>query len=530
MLILRLAAVAAVALLGGCEYLSKQSPNVNGAENIARNPKAVMKTNLIQLIVPPDYFLTGDRLRLASPINSPPLPHSIPADEAKTLLATTCMQDTEITDDDVARACLDKATHAFDLTGSDTDKQNRRNQIQERLLAASQDSCRVFKQNLNSFQATTNLLTGLTATFLGAAGAVVGEAIAARALSGSAAAVTGARAEFNADLFFKQAVPSVAKAIDVAREEFYAKTITPNQAKSIQAYPLWASIKDAIEYNDRCSLVKGLNQIDASLKLDDEVGIDAFNKAALKINLGRKIVDRRITDSSVIKSDGTGNAALIPVDPGEVTIGRLAPELATMPQDALRAAASALSSARSSVQQALDALTRRLSIVKADGSADRVGKTYDTRPPQKDLDAIPTDETKITAVHLSVIAYANFFDYVAKLKQDLDACPVKLNQSYAVEALARYQVALQADPSLRRQAAMDLTNIDLKNRAAVDSLAAYQRQAAKDLADAIGHAQSAAPLDQKPIDPTNDSAKKALVGFIRSLQPAQAPAAPLCGL
>jgi hypothetical protein len=95
-----------------------------------------------------------------------------------------------------------------------------RNIIQERLVMASNSACREFTQHLNTFQSSSNFLLGTAAVGAGAAGAIVTAATAARALAGSAGAISGARAELNADVFENKFVPVITRSIDDRRRTF----------------------------------------------------------------------------------------------------------------------------------------------------------------------------------------------------------------------------------------------------------------------------------------------------------------------
>ena len=95
-----------------------------------------------------------------------------------------------------------------------------RNIIQERLIMASNSACREFTQHLNTFQASSNFILGAAAVGTGAAGAIVTAATAARALAGTTGALSGSRAELNADVFENKFVPVITRSIDDRRRTF----------------------------------------------------------------------------------------------------------------------------------------------------------------------------------------------------------------------------------------------------------------------------------------------------------------------
>ncbi|MGO9453252.1 MAG: hypothetical protein ACLQDV_19740 [Candidatus Binataceae bacterium] len=213
-------------------------------------------------------------------------------------------------------------------------QQARRNDVQERLIAASNSSCREFEQHLNSVQSYTNLALGIAALGTGAAGAVVSSAVAASALAGTTGALAGTRAEFNNDIFVKQLFSTISQAIDTSRQQYLEKlrgskveqvagltqaetptptaspstsasptpTPTPNASATVSAanstpankgtsvtsqivgkqsltpsvYPVEAAVADAIFYNDLCSLNKGLQSVSKSVQASDDIGLSQF--------------------------------------------------------------------------------------------------------------------------------------------------------------------------------------------------------------------------------------------------------------
>jgi Abnormal spindle-like microcephaly-assoc'd, ASPM-SPD-2-Hydin len=124
--------------------------------------------------------------------------------------------------------CLSLAEKQFQQTyvtvvnGKQIDKNGWivRNIIQERLIMASNSACREFTQHLNTFQASSNFLLGAAAVGTGAAGAIVTAATAARALAGTTGALSGTRAELNADIFENKFVPVITRSIDDRRRTF----------------------------------------------------------------------------------------------------------------------------------------------------------------------------------------------------------------------------------------------------------------------------------------------------------------------
>nr|VFK22612.1 MAG: hypothetical protein BECKLFY1418C_GA0070996_11231 [Candidatus Kentron sp. LFY] len=117
-----------------------------------------------------------------------------------------------------ARARLDEAFKEFDVKNSGKGKQ-KRNEIQDRLMAASEQRCNVYKIYLKRIHAKANFYTGSLATILGGAGAIVTGVDGARILSGLAGITSGVRAEFNQAVFVNLAIPVITKGIESRRND-----------------------------------------------------------------------------------------------------------------------------------------------------------------------------------------------------------------------------------------------------------------------------------------------------------------------
>ena len=203
-----------------------------------------------------------------------------------------------------AREELAKAFAWFNKNGS----QKRRNAIQERILAASNQRCTQFKNHLRQFQAEMNFGLGSATTILGGLGAIFTPASTVRALSGSAAIASGIRAEFNEDFFYGLATHVIAEGMDNKREEIYGK-IRDRQNQDTTAYPIQAAVKDAVEYHGACSAIDGLEAAGDAVVQNRNPGLKQF----------KKVFDDK-TGSLTITKSGQGetvaiNANIAPENP-----------------------------------------------------------------------------------------------------------------------------------------------------------------------------------------------------------------------
>lgn len=158
----------------------------------------------------------------------------------------------------------------------------RRNRIQERLLAASEQRCGEYKNFLKKYDSEFNFLMGTLTTATAAAGAIVTGG-GSNILAGIASAFSGIRAEGNDAILASKAVEIITNGIDLKREKIYDK-ILAERDKQLIGYPVERAIKDAIHYHANCSLIAGLEQAANSLERDREPGLSTVLGNLKKLN------------------------------------------------------------------------------------------------------------------------------------------------------------------------------------------------------------------------------------------------------
>ncbi len=161
---------------------------------------------------------------------------------------------------------------------SDDKKMVRRNQIQERIIAASTQRCSNYKQYLNMVDAQTNFGLGTAAVIAGAAGAIFTAADTARSLAGISAIFSGVRAEFNSDYFANKTIQVLTDAFSNRRKEIY-KTILVSQKSNITQYNVEAAIKDAVHFHSQCSLIAGLEEAALAVERVNNPGLKEVERA-----------------------------------------------------------------------------------------------------------------------------------------------------------------------------------------------------------------------------------------------------------
>lgn len=190
----------------------------------------------------------------------------------------------------------DEAFAAFEKIIKDKDKKEQarlRNQVQERILAASNQRCGEYKNFLKQFDSESNIILGGLATAIGGAGAIFKAADTARALSGIAAIFSGWRAEANAAYFNNLTIQVISKGIEGRRKEVYEEILKnrENGLKDYKDYPVQRAVGDAAVYHYNCSLIAGLEHAAQSVERDQNPGLPQINKALDNLIDARKKLD-----------------------------------------------------------------------------------------------------------------------------------------------------------------------------------------------------------------------------------------------
>lgn len=175
----------------------------------------------------------------------------------------------------------DSAFESFERqtkTLSDGEKKRLRNQVQDRIIAASNQRCGEYKNFLKRFDSETNTILGGLATAIGGAGAISKAANTARALSGIAAIFSGWRAEVNADFFNNLTIQVISKGIEARRKEIYDQIQVDRKEADLTAYSVQRAIGDAAVYHYNCSLIAGLEHAGQSIDRAESPGLTNINK------------------------------------------------------------------------------------------------------------------------------------------------------------------------------------------------------------------------------------------------------------
>lgn len=139
-----------------------------------------------------------------------------------------------------------------------------RNELQYRIIAASNNRCNLFKTYITRINQYSNVSLGSLTTIFGTAGAAATGEKSARILSALAGTTGGIRAEVSQSLFESLASSIIVPGIDIARKKIL-DAIKEKHDKTLIEYPIQAAIADAINYHGTCSLSAGIGAANKSL-------------------------------------------------------------------------------------------------------------------------------------------------------------------------------------------------------------------------------------------------------------------------
>jgi uncharacterized protein YceK len=145
-----------------------------------------------------------------------------------------------------------------EATGTDMAKfQYLRNDLQDRIIAASNQKCAAFMRMLVSSKAQTGMGWGNLATFLSGAASVTTPGSAARILSAGSSVSSGVLARYDQAYFNNLALNVVSSGISRQRDGIL-KQITASRAASMSVYPVNRAVADALNYHAACNIISGL--------------------------------------------------------------------------------------------------------------------------------------------------------------------------------------------------------------------------------------------------------------------------------
>lgn len=160
--------------------------------------------------------------------------------------------------------------------------EERRNRLQDRLLAASEQRCGIYKHYLRRVESMQSTYSGVITTVLGGAGAIAQSVSGAQALSALAAISSGVGAELKQGMFANLAADVISAGIDERRKELrqeIAQKRAPNPG--IQSYTMEAALEDVARYHESCGAIAGLAKARDTIKEVSNPGLQTMSTVLL---------------------------------------------------------------------------------------------------------------------------------------------------------------------------------------------------------------------------------------------------------
>ena len=171
---------------------------------------------------------------------------------------------------------------AFDAFYRYPNPLQRRNRVQDRLLAASEQRCNLYKNYLKRVETYQSTSFGILTTILGGAGAIATGTVNSRAFAGLAGVSSGIGAELKAGFFANVASQVITPGIDLRREEILNQ-IRARRSRPISDYTVEAALRDVALYHGACSLIVGLEAAGVAIKSVENPGLARINETLLQL-------------------------------------------------------------------------------------------------------------------------------------------------------------------------------------------------------------------------------------------------------
>lgn len=133
-----------------------------------------------------------------------------------------------------------------------------RNELQDRIIAASNQRCGAYLRELVSTRAQTHMAWGGLATFLSGAASVVTNPTSAAVLAAGSTVSNGVLNLYDQSYFSSLAVNVISSGITRQRQALLEQLRDARKNKDPAEYPLNQAIGDAINYHAACNIISGL--------------------------------------------------------------------------------------------------------------------------------------------------------------------------------------------------------------------------------------------------------------------------------
>ena len=193
---------------------------------------------------------------------------------------------------------IENITSAFRVANRDDDYgPQHRSEIQDRLIAASNQRCNIYETYLKRISTYTNGIFGTLTTVLGGAGAIVTGEQAARTLSGLAGISSGTRSELNQAVFESITTSVIIPGIQNRRNEIL-QNILSKREEPLSNYTIQGAIADVIKYHGACSMDTGIAYAQKSIQAYEDIGLTRSLETQENLKLMRSL-----SEPSALKVD-----------------------------------------------------------------------------------------------------------------------------------------------------------------------------------------------------------------------------------
>jgi len=182
-----------------------------------------------------------------------------------------------------------KALNTAFLNANEHTSVARRSQIQDRLIAASNQRCNIYATHLKKISTNINGFFGTITTAVAGAGAIVTGAEAARILAGIAGITSGTRAELNQAIFETVTTSVIIPAFQERRKRILQEILVKRN-QDIAIYTVEGAIADAINYHGACSIDAGVSEAQKSLHKFSDVGLAELQKVQAELTSSRTLI------------------------------------------------------------------------------------------------------------------------------------------------------------------------------------------------------------------------------------------------
>ncbi len=183
----------------------------------------------------------------------------------------------------------------------------RRNRVQDRIIAASNQRCANYKKHVRRTYTTNNAILGGFTTLAAGLGSIFTSESVVRSLAGTAGILSGVRAEINEVYFQQNTIQLLAQGFEDRRKEILEEILNRRSSAGIEDYNVELAVADAILYHDACSMLTGLQRLALNQKRAEEPGFKQLNK--MFKSLGMKSLNMEGTTSTFSITGG-----VMPVD------------------------------------------------------------------------------------------------------------------------------------------------------------------------------------------------------------------------